>query len=111
RLANERGADLVLGLRPSQEESFHFYYFGTQSYASPRGRRLAEILHLEISAMLEVAPPQPEIKSYPLLRETRMPCVIVESPQDFDHASGLALRLARAVAGYFNPPGQDGAPA
>ncbi|MDY6795629.1 MAG: peptidoglycan-binding protein [Actinomycetota bacterium] len=110
RLANDRDFDLVLSLRPSPREGFRFYFFGTASYSSPRGRRLAEILHREIGALVEASLAEPEMKSYPLLRETRMPCVIVESPQDFGLTSGLALCLARAVTGYFNPTGEDGAP-
>jgi len=102
-LANDRHADLVLGLRASGEGGFRVYYFGSGSYSSPRGRRLAEILHGEMGALSEGEIHPPERKSYPLLRETRMPCVIVESPQDMVRQEGFPLVLARSVLSYFRP--------
>ena len=103
QLANDREADLVIGLRPTSGGDFHIFFFGTASYSSPRGRRLAEILFEEIKAMagMELSPPQ--MKTYPLLRETRMPCVIVESPQNLDNIGGLAMALARSIISYFHP--------
>lgn len=108
RLANERGVDLVIGLRPTRGGAFRLFYFGTPSYSSPRGRRLAEILHQEIKDLAgrELFPPQ--MKSYPLLRETRMPCVIVESPQNPDGIEGLAAALARSIIRYFQPVDESG---
>jgi hypothetical protein len=103
RLANDREADLVIGLRPTAGGGFHVFFFGTASYSSPRGKRLAEILYEEIKALTGLELPQPQMKTYPLLRETRMPCVIVESPQDLDNIGGLAMSLARSIVSYFHP--------
>ena len=103
RLANDRHADLVLGLRTTSEAGFRLYYFGGGGYSSPRGRRLAEILRREIGLLAGEEIPVPEAKNYPLLRETRMPCVIVESPQGTGLPSGFFAALARSVLDYFSP--------
>jgi N-acetylmuramoyl-L-alanine amidase len=104
RLANDRGVDVVLGTRKSDEADFRIYFFGSGSYSSPRGRRLAELLHGEISVAAGLEVPFPEMKNYPLLRETRMPCVIVEAGFDSDTLDVLALALARSIISYFEPP-------
>lgn len=103
RLANDRGADLVLGFRLSEERPLRVHYFGSRGYASPRGRRFAAILHAELSLATGVPAPPPGAKSYPLLRETRMPCVIVEAPLQMKAADILAPALARSIVAYFNP--------
>jgi N-acetylmuramoyl-L-alanine amidase len=103
RLANDREADLVIGLRPSPGSGFHVFFFGTSSYSSPRGKRLAEILYEEIQNLEGLEVTSPQMKTYPLLRETRMPCVIVESPQNLDNIGGLAMALARSIVSYFHP--------
>lgn len=103
RLANDRGTDLVLGFRLSEEKPLHVYYFGSRGYASPRGRRLAEILHAELSLAAGAAASPPQAKSYPLLRETRMPCVIVEAPANLSPTDILAPALVRSIITYFNP--------
>jgi N-acetylmuramoyl-L-alanine amidase len=101
RLANDHQVDLVLGLRTVGEADFRIYYFGSGGYSSPRGRRLAEMLYGEISADKARSVHPPETKSFPLLRETRMPCVIVESPPIADTGGGLSLALARSILAYF----------
>lgn len=103
RLANDRGVDLVLSLRTAVDMGFHIYYFGSGSYSSPSGRRLAELLRDEAERILEAQVSSPVTKSYPLLRETRMPCVIVESGRDIDPGEVLVLALARSVIAYFKP--------
>jgi N-acetylmuramoyl-L-alanine amidase len=103
RLANERGADLVLGLRTVDGPVLRVYFFGSKGYSSPRGRRLAHLLHDEIELRAEADLPAPETRSHPLLRETRMPCVIVETPADIDHLNILIPALAKSIITYFNP--------
>lgn len=103
RLANDRDADLVLGLRMMPESGVHIYYFGSKGYASPRGRRFAEILHGELAPVVAAEVPAPETKSYPLLRETRMPCVILESESGTAAGSDLAIAIARSIVLYFSP--------
>jgi N-acetylmuramoyl-L-alanine amidase len=103
RLANEHGADLVLGLRTGGEPGLRIYFFGSKGYSSPRGKRLAELIHDEIEKVAEARLPSPETRSHPLLRETRMPCVIVETPPGMDTQDILAPALTKSVITYFNP--------
>ncbi len=103
RLANDRGADLVLGLRTADEPGLRLYFFGSKGYSSPRGRRLAQLIYGEFEAAGRTTVFSPETRSHPLLRETRMPCVIVEAPPDIDPVSLLVPALARSIIAYFTP--------
>ncbi|RJP33058.1 MAG: hypothetical protein C4536_04880 [Actinobacteria bacterium] len=103
RLANDRDADLVLGLRTTPGSGVRIYFFGSKGYSSPRGRRLAELLHNDISLVADAEAPPPEAKSFPLLRETRMPCVILEAGGKEGPAGDLAMALARSIVSYFSP--------
>lgn len=103
RLANDYNVDVVLGLRSGEDMDCRLYYFGSGTYSSPRGRRLADILFREIVAWSGRHIRNPECKSYPILRETRMPCVIVEPPQSIAAADAFPLVLARSVIDYFQP--------
>lgn len=107
RLANDREADLVLGLRLAEGADFQLHFFGSGTYSSPRGRRLAQLLHDAVEDFLARDLPSPEMKSYPLLRETRMPCVILEAPRDFEDMGGLARVLSAGVISYFHPAGEE----
>lgn len=107
QLANQKGADLVIGLRAGDSERVQLFFFGGQQYFSPRGKRLAELLRAEIQRATDGPISPPEGRSYPLLRETRMPCVIVEWPPTGEVPSGLDLALAGAIAAYFNPPSEE----
>lgn len=104
QLANSRGVDAVIGFRTGDSDSVRFFYFGSRGYFSPRGRRLADLLRLETESSLGKTLPPPESRSYPLLRETRMPCVIVEWPPGLEIPAGYTISLARAICGYFLPP-------
>lgn len=106
-LANDHQVDLVLGLRTEAVEETRIYYFGSGNYSSPRGKRLAGIVHEEIGAAVGEEAPPPEKRSYPLLRETRMPCVIVETPGWKLEARELAELLSRCVLDYLRPAGGD----
>ncbi len=103
RLANDRGTDLVLGLRMTDEPGFRIYFFGSKDYSSPRGRRLAELIHEEMELRAGAEVPVPETRNYPLLRETRMPCVIVETAWEAGIGHDLFVALARSIITYFTP--------
>lgn len=103
RLANDLGADLVLGLRAASEPGLRVFFFGSKGYSSPRGRRLAELVRGEIESLAGKGMPSPETRSHPLLRETRMPCVIVESPPEMDPLNILVPALTRSIIAYFAP--------
>jgi N-acetylmuramoyl-L-alanine amidase len=103
RLANDRGADLVLGLRMTDEPGLRVFFFGSKDYSSPRGRRLAELIHDEMGLRVGAEMPAPEARNYPLLRETRMPCVIVETGWEAGIGHDLFIALARSIITYFTP--------
>ncbi|MBC7246813.1 MAG: peptidoglycan-binding protein [Actinobacteria bacterium] len=108
RLANEKGADVVLSLRPGDQAEARYYYFGGRHYSSRRGKRLAELLREEVARLTGAEGAAPEGRNYPLLRETRMPCVIMEWPPDEEPPAVLCDAIARAVLAYFTPLEEEG---
>lgn len=106
RLANDYNVDAILGLRLCEGPDCRLYFFGSGAYSSPRGRRLAEILFRELIEWSGRHIRTPECKSFPLLRETRMPCVIVEAPQPMAGAEGFSAVLAASLIDYFQPAEQ-----
>jgi N-acetylmuramoyl-L-alanine amidase len=103
RLANDYDVDVVMGLRSGEGIDCRLYYFGSGTYSSPRGRRLADILFREIIRWSGRHVRTPACKSYPLLRETRMPCVILEAPEFMAAADGFSSILAGSIINYFQP--------
>ncbi len=108
RLANQEGADLVIGFRKSERGDVQLFYFGGKRYFSLRGKRLADLLALEFSKAWKSTVSPPEGRSFPLLRETRMPCVIVEWPASGSIPQEMNEALSRALASYFLPPEEGG---
>lgn len=106
QLANQVNADVVVGMRKGDKPDVFIFYFGGKNYSSPRGRRLAELLRKEIAGTAGREVPPPEGRSFPLLRETRMPCVMVEWPAQEKAPAGLAEAIALALTYYFNPPAE-----
>lgn len=115
RLANRFGADLAVSIHLNAHPSAiaagaATYFFQHGPVASEPGEHLANLIQQEL-----VSAGRPDCgshgKGYPLLRETRMPAVVVEPAfitnpeelamlgQSFDV---LALALAKAVASYFS---------
>ena len=77
--ANAGGAEVYIGLRiDSGERHCSTAYYAGYQYSSPGGRRLAELLCTRLSTSLEVPDGGSHGMSLPLLRETRMPAVIIE---------------------------------
>lgn len=101
RLANDLDADLVLGIRTGKDAGIH--YFGTQSYSSPRGKRLASLIREKLEGILG-AFPQPTPRAYPILRETRMPAVVIELESPPRRSTDLAEAISESIREYFFPP-------
>lgn len=113
RRANETGADLFISLhlnahREPTAEGACAYYFGS----SAAGHRLAEALQDRLIS-LGARDCRVHARSYPLLRETRMPAVLVEpafitNPDEEkqlyenDHRVAIADALAHGVRDYFD---------
>lgn len=103
RQANDCDADIVLSLRASGEPGARVYYFGSGDYSSPRGKRLASLVWEGLSERAVALLAAPEARSYPMLRETRMPCVIVEYGRGMDPVAALYPALVEAAIAYFRP--------
>jgi N-acetylmuramoyl-L-alanine amidase len=112
RRANDLEADLFLSLHLNAHAEPHAegtsaYYFG----ASRAGELLAECVQQELVG-LGLRDCRTHPRAYPILRETRMPAVLIEpahisSPEDArrlgepDFRSAIAEAVARGVAAYF----------
>ena len=116
-LANEQGVDLVLSvatnaLDTASATGSSSYYFGSSGFVSEAGYRLAQLVQEAVVADGWV----PDCRTHPvtwaILRETRMPAVVVEpgfitSPADERRLAepsaqeGLAAALTAAVTRFF----------
>lgn len=104
REANDARADVLVGLRldPGATGCTTAYYAGYRT-ESPGGRRLAELVQGLVPHALGVADGGTRGMSVPLLRETRMPAVIVElggAAAVTEHGRALADALAAAVEAW-----------
>ncbi len=102
--ANAGQADLLVGLRldPDAAGCTTAYYAGYRT-ESEGGRRLAELIQAMVPVTLDVADGGCRGMSVPLLRETRMPAVMVElgpAAVTADRSRLLALTLAAAVEAW-----------
>jgi N-acetylmuramoyl-L-alanine amidase len=76
---NAGGADVFIGLRlDSAGHHCRTAYYAGYHYSSPGGRRLAELLTEHVVKTVELPDGGSHGMSLPLLRETRMPAVILE---------------------------------
>jgi len=104
RQANAAGADVYVGLRvePYASGCSTAYYAGYRT-ESPGGRRLAELVQDMVPAALSIPDRGVHGMSVPVLRETRMPAVIVEvGPASVvvERGSSLAAALAAALQAW-----------
>jgi N-acetylmuramoyl-L-alanine amidase len=101
REANELGVDVFVGLRlnPSTSTCRTAFWSGTHD-ESPGGRRLAELVQLTVPGALDVPDTGTHGMSVPILRETRMPAVLVEvgpASSVVERALSLATALSSAL--------------
>lgn len=102
--ANATGADVYLALRldPDRPGCTAAYYSGYR-FESTGGRRLAELVQQTVPPVLAVPDLGARGMSVPLLRETKMPAVIVETGPAavvVERAASLADALASALASW-----------
>jgi N-acetylmuramoyl-L-alanine amidase len=102
--ANELGVDVFVGLRlnPTTPLCGTAFWSGAHD-ESPGGRRLAELVQRAVPDALGVTDAGVQGMSVPLLRETRMPAVIVEvgpASTVVERATTLAASLSAAL-GYW----------
>lgn len=119
RFANEQGADLLVGIALSGHPSpvargSSAYYFGSTTFVSETGALLAELCQAEVVAAGWVPDGRCHPVTWSVLRETRMPAVVVEPgylscPEDAARLSdpegqdGIAEALLRGVTRFLAP--------
>ena len=108
--ANELAVDVFIGLRLNPETAAcrTAYWAGTHE-ESPGGRLLAELVQHAVPAALGVADLGTHGMALPLLRETRMPAVLIEvgpAHQVVERAASLAGALS-LVLGQWADAGRD----
>jgi len=108
-LANDVGADIVIALHAASHgdagaAGAATYYYGNERFASERGARLADLVQAAVSE-LGLTNGRTHAKTWPLLRETRMPAVQLEpcyltNPEEERRLAdpGFHRRLAAAVS-------------
>lgn len=115
--ANRAGADVLVSIHlnshedPSAEGSSS-YYFGGLGASSVAGAALAQLVQDELTAAIGLRDGRAHPKSFPILRETRMPAVQIEpcfvtNPKEEQLLSeepfvrGFAVATARALERFF----------
>ena len=105
-VSNELDVDLYLGLVPDTEPRATVSYFATTGFESAGGSHLSDLL---ADALADTAFGRPEKlgQRLPVLRETRMPAVVVRlGPSDAltRHAHELAAAVTSAVMSWTSEP-------
>jgi N-acetylmuramoyl-L-alanine amidase len=110
--ANANGAEVYLGLRldPEGEGCRTAYFLGHSGYRSEGGHRLAHLALESVCRAVDVKGLGCRGMSVPILRETRMPAVLVELAPPrvvVEEANLVALGLSRALAAWVADPCPD----
>jgi N-acetylmuramoyl-L-alanine amidase len=101
--ANRFEADVYVGLVAAADRPGIAYY-ATTGFESVGGHRLAELLHHELSTGPDDPVSAPVGMRLPVLRETRMPAVLVELLPPGEHAPAAAAAIGRALARWVVAP-------
>jgi N-acetylmuramoyl-L-alanine amidase len=115
--ANEREVDLILSIHMNasndpKARGTSSYYYSSGNYRSPFGYRLANHIQDQLVGSMGLMDCRVHGRAYPLLRETRMPVVIVEplfitNPEeeallrDNSFLAGLSEAIVEAARKYF----------
>jgi N-acetylmuramoyl-L-alanine amidase len=104
--ANAIEAQWLLAIRPGNAAGCQVHYYGSGQFVSAGGSRLAEALVAELSQTALRGPHRSSGKAYPILRETRIPAVVVEllAANDVEATRVLvsnAVDVAQAIVGAF----------
>ena len=106
---NKHGVDLYIGLYPVQEEEKSISYYSAKGFESPGGAYFTKLLAKEIAPFFKGGV-QTHGHSEQILRETRMPAVVVRigPTKDFvEIAPQLSLALKEAVLIWFSKPFEE----
>ena len=118
-LANDLGADIVISLHVASHADATAggaatYFYGNERFVSELGARLADLVQTAVCA-LGLTDGRTQAKTFPLLRETRMPAIQLEpcylsNPDDERRLAdpafhrGLAAAVASAVRTFASSP-------
>jgi N-acetylmuramoyl-L-alanine amidase len=83
------------------------YFLGYNGVSSEGGRRLAETVQVTLARVLGIPDRGSHGMRLPILRETRMPAVLVElGPPDVvvERGSGVAAAIGTALGGWVSSP-------
>ena len=103
--ANSFGADIYLGLAIATGSAIAFY--ATTGFESLGGHRMADLLHEELAPVLGGTLDRPAGMRLPVLRETKMPAVLIElaaSRAVTDQGPAVAGAIGRALALWVAAP-------
>jgi N-acetylmuramoyl-L-alanine amidase len=105
--ANDFQADLYLGLGLSDESTCEASYYATTGFESAGGRRLAELLTASFERIEGMTTGPAQGRWLPILRETRMPAVVVAlgpAPLVVERTADLAEAAHDAMARWCASP-------
>ena len=105
--ANRFRADVYLGLTTAAAAAGRIAFYATADFESLGGHQLAEQLHAELTPVLPVPVASPLGMRLPVLRETRMPAVLLElgpTRPVVDQSPAVAAAVARALARWVAAP-------
>jgi N-acetylmuramoyl-L-alanine amidase len=99
-LANREEVEAVLSIILADRESpARAFYFAGKNYVSPRGKRMAGLIMDSLGAWGLKG--SCEGRSFPLLRETRMACVVLEMPSAGWETDRVAESLLEAIRSFW----------
>ena len=110
--ANALGGDVCVGLRllPDQDGSRTAYFLGYNGVSSEGGRRLAHMVQGVLPAMLSIPDLGTDGMRIAMLRETRMPAVLIEVGPAWVAVEGaprIAAAIGEALACWVDAPCDD----
>jgi N-acetylmuramoyl-L-alanine amidase len=108
--ANALSADVYVGLRlePELDGCGTAYFLGYNGVSSEGGRRLAEIVQATLPGALGVPDRGTSGMRLPILRETRMPAVVIELGPPavvVERGADVATAIGDALTGWVSAPG------
>ncbi len=110
--ANRYGAELFVGLEAHAGPNTDLAFYSVPGFTSPGGRRLATLLREHMTPVLTTEPHVTGMR-LPILRETRMPAVMISlGPvrHVVDHAADLAKALVDALDRWVCTSGEEEQP-